>query len=123
MKEEGRGCRRWDLLTVLHSDGERWTQRITQRYSEVCCGEWRRRGTGQQPSGRRMGKLKVPVYGETALADSGNRLKRGKRSIQGPAFLSLPISSLYILLMAALAVPSRINFTDSLIIFSLYTLL
>lgn len=65
----------------------------------------------KQPSGRRMGKLKVAVYCEGALADSGNGLKRAKESIQGHAFLPMqPISSLHILLMEALAVPFQNKF-------------
>lgn len=77
--------------------------RITPRYSVE-------RGVGgaqeKQPSGGRMGKLKVAVYGERTLADSANGLKRGKGSIQGPAILPMrPISSLHILLMEVLAVP------------------
>lgn len=38
----------------------------------------------KQPSG--MQKLKVAVYGEEALADSGKGLKRSEGSIQGLAF-------------------------------------
>lgn len=65
----------------------------------------------KQPSGRRMGKLKVAVYGEGALADSGNGLKQGKGSIQGPAFPPMQhISSLHILLMEPLAAPFQNKF-------------
>lgn len=52
-----------------------------------------------------MQKLKVAVYGEEALADSGKGLKRSKGSIQGFTFFPvLHISFLHILLMEALAV-------------------
>lgn len=65
----------------------------------------------KQPSGQRMGKLKVAVYGEGALADSGNGFKRDKGSIQGTAFLPMQhISSPHILLMEALAVPFQNKF-------------
>lgn len=72
--EEGRG---WAGLAPVHGDGRRVD---TQNHSEVSAEE----GGGprdEQPNGRRMGKLKVAVYGEGALADSGD----GRRSIQGPA--------------------------------------
>lgn len=102
------GCSGWDLLAVFHSDGRKVDKELlrgTQKYSVE--GE----ALDTQPSGRRMGKLKVAVYGEGALADSGNGVKPGKRSIQGPAFLPMrPISSLHILLMEALAVPVQNKF-------------
>lgn len=103
------GCSGWDLLAVLYSDGRKVDTELlrgTQWYSVE--GE----AQDEQPSGRRMGKLKVAVYGEGGLADSGNGLTRGKRSIQGPAFLlpTWPISSLHILLMEALAVPFQNKF-------------
>lgn len=96
----------WPCSTVMVG---KWTQ----NYSEVLSGIlWRGEAQDEQPSGRRMGKLKVAVYGEGGLADSGNGLTRGKRSIQGPAFLlpTWPISSLHILLMEALAVPFQNKF-------------
>lgn len=57
----------WLCSTLM---SRKWTQKITQRYSEVFFGEL---GRDEQPSGRKMGKLKVAVYCEGALADSGNR--------------------------------------------------
>ena len=69
------GCSGWDLLAALHTDGRKVD---TQNYSEVFCGGGVE-AQNKQPSGQRMGKLKVAVYGEGALADSGNGLKRGKK--------------------------------------------
>lgn len=109
----------WLCSTVT---GGKWTHRITQRYSEVFCGgAWEK-----QPSGRRTGKLKVAVYGEGVLADSGIGLRRGKRSIQGPAFLPMQSISYHLSTYCWWRLwlhLSRTNFTDSLLIFSLYFLI
>lgn len=86
--------------------GHKELLRGTQRYS-VDGG-----GTGQAAKwAKDGGKLKVAVYGERVIADSGNGLKQGKGSIQGPAFLPMQhISSLHILLMEALAEPFQNKF-------------
>lgn len=63
----------------------------TKNYSEVLrCILWKGGGgTGHAAKwAKDGGKLKVAVYGERIIADSGNGLKRGKGSIQGPAFSS-----------------------------------
>lgn len=100
-QSEGQGWRLsgWASLAAFHCNRGKVG---TRSYSEVFCG-----GTGKAAKwAKDGGKLKVVVYGEGAVADSGNGLKWGKGSIQGPAFLPMQhISSARILLMEPLAVP------------------
>lgn len=62
---------------MCHYNGGRVVEighRITQRYSVLGREEGPQ---DKQPSGRSVGKLKVAVYGERALADSGNGAETG----------------------------------------------
>lgn len=65
----------WLCATIMGGGGGGdWTHRITQRYSVLGREEGPQ---DKQPSGRSVGKLKVAVYGERALADSGNGAETG----------------------------------------------